>query len=227
MNRTSLVLAAALVAGPALAEPVVLHNFSNGYAALQISLLPGELVYVGEFRGERNAGAPNSFLTFCTDLYQSFHWNTTYTDYAVVANGSAHGLTPTQADLIGKLYSAAGPIDSTTKSVAFQLDVWEIVNDANPVDVLGGTFAVTGGGSDAQRVQANRWLADIHAATATSGFDVQRLYSPTRQDFLVVQPRPGDRTTRYQVPEPAGWALAVVALMAQALAARRRPRTSL
>ena len=51
-----------------------------------------------------NNGVTSSFLTYCTDLAQSFSWNTHYS-YTLAANGSANGFTTRQADWLGKLYT--------------------------------------------------------------------------------------------------------------------------
>lgn len=203
-------------AAPVSAESVTLHGFAFGYEAIDTTL--SGVVGVGGFVGERNGGAANSFLTFCTDLYQGFAWNTTYTDYQLAPNGTVPGFTDAQAAMLGRLYTVAGAIDSHDKSVAFQLATWEITHDTTPGDLMSGTFAIESGGTSAQLALAQGWLNSAGLASTPSSFYVTRLYSPTTQDFIVATPLTGAR----QAPEPGSLALCALALGALAGGARRR-----
>lgn len=219
MKRPCLALAAALLCcGAAVAAPVTMHNFKYGYEALHSAQF-GTL-YTGALMGDYNGGATNSFVTFCNDLYQHFSWNVTYTDYTLVANGSPNGLTATQADMLGKLYTTAGAIDNHDKSVAFQLAVWELTHDSTPGNILAGAFSVDSGGTTAQLDLAQSWLFYATDAHSASNYVVTRLYSPTSQDFLVataLNPHPNSGS----VPEPAGILLVASALAALAVKTRR------
>lgn len=204
----------------AQASPVTLSGFSLGYENIDTSM--SNLVSVGQFKGKMDQGTgPVDILTFCTDIYQNFNWNTNY-DYTLVANGSANGFTSKQADLLGRLYTEAGAIDSTTKSVAFQLSIWEILYDTNnSLSLTSGNFSLDSGGSTAVRNQAAAWLTGLSGIT--SSYQVQRLYNANTQDFIVAKYSPSPNAN--QVPEPAGWALGLTALAAMALV-RRQTRKS-
>jgi hypothetical protein len=208
---------AALVSSTSADVTLRLAGFAYGYAAVDTSANSG-YVGAGEFTGTitRSGGQATSFLTYCTDIYQSFNWNTTYT-YTQVDTGTANGFTARQEDLLGKLYTLAGAgVDSTDKSAAFQLAVWEIVTETGPaLSLTSGSFYLDAGGSTAQRALASNWLAavgDIHAAKS---FNAARLYSSTTQDFVVFTgiPQILPRTST-SVPEPGSIALAGLALAA-------------
>lgn len=218
----ALLLSTAAQAGPIDGElsnhTVRLTGFSNGSATVDVSTDPWGNIGAGQFSGTLDGA---SFLTYCTDLSQSFGWNTTYS-YKLVANGSTHGFTTAQADLLGKLYTRAGQVQNTDQSVAFQLSVWEIMNDANPASVTGGNFYLFSGASTQQRLLANTWLTEINQFNATRSFDAQRLYSGVAQDFVVFTQLPPDLTIN-RVPEPGTVLLAGLAL-AGLLTTHRRKR---
>jgi hypothetical protein len=216
MLRTALAAALAALSLQATAGLVTgtdvtirVDGFSNGHAAVDVTLDSFGTVGAGQFRGSYDG---TSFLTYCTDLFQTFQWGKTST-YTLVANDSDHGFSSTQADRLGKLYTTAGgDATNTTDSVAFQLAVWELLYDTTPGSVLSGNFRLLSGASTAQRNRADAWLAAVLAPSATRSFDAQRLYSGVAQDFVVFTPRPEPPQRTSRVPEPAGLGLVLMAL---------------
>lgn len=219
--RLATTLALLAACAGAQAAPITLSGYSLGSENINTSM--SNTVAVGQFKGTADLGTgARDFLTFCTEISQGFNWNTSY-DYSLVANGSARGFSDSQADLLGRLYTVAGAIDSKTKSVAFQLSVWEILYDSsNRLSLNSGNFLLDSGGSSAVRSQASTWLTGL--AGVSSNYQVQRLYSANAQDLIFATHKPTPDASN-QVPEPASWALGLTALAAMALV-RRRTRKS-
>lgn len=218
MFRTAIAAALAALSLQSFAGPISsirMDGFSNGYAAVDVTVDSFGTIGAGQFRGTLDG---NSFLTYCTDLFQSFSWGQTYA-YTLVANGATNGLTNTQADRLGKLYTAAGgPATNTTDSAAFQLAVWELLYDNTPGSVTSGDFRLLSGASTAQRDRADAWLTAVLAPGASKAFDAQRLYSSVAQDFVIFTPLPQPSIS---IPEPAGLGLVTMALGLLALNRRR------
>ena len=230
MLRTTIALAAMLTANAASASLVSANmtlrmtGFAYGYAAVSTNATSGT-IGDGELVGRMTRdGATTSFLTYCTDLAQSFSWNTNYI-YTEVATGTAHGFTSRQADLLGKLYTLAGrDVDTTDESAAFQLAVWEIVTETTrSLNILSGSFQLTAGASTLQRTMANNWLTAAADISAVSSFNAIRLYNSTAQDFVTFAevPRTPHGPGGGDLPEPATYGLVGLALLGL-LASRRK-----
>jgi PEP-CTERM motif len=196
---------------------VRMTGFSQGHAVANVSMDDAGNIGVGQLKGTLDG---TSFLTYCTDLFQSFQWNRDYT-YTYAGTDTANGLTGSQADRLGKLYTIAGDVTNTQESVAFQLAVWELLYDTPPANVLTGNFQRISGGTSAQLALANDWLTDVMAPSTTSAFHAQRIHSSIAQDFVVFTAKPQPNRLISDVPEPAGIALVGLALAAMVAVHRR------
>ncbi|MFN0186117.1 MAG: PEP-CTERM sorting domain-containing protein [Aquabacterium sp.] len=201
--------AAAALSAPAFADTVNNSGFTFTPAKPVSVASPNYSSNAGQFTGTLNG---NSFLTYCTDLLQSFSFNVNYTNYSVVDGVTAWGATRRHA--MDKLMSAAiasGVPSDAAQSAAVQAAVWEVLYETSGVyDLTAGTFVATStDGATQGFINAVNW-AGIMAGPVTHHVD--QLYSPTKQDFLVIT----------EVPEPSTYALLVAGLAGVGFVARRR-----
>lgn len=211
-------IVSACAAAPAMADTVTMTGFQWG-AAPGIDTSMSGTVSVGQFKGKHNG---IDFVTYCTDIFESFSWNTTYNNYFVAANGSTYGFSNAQASMLGKLYTVADAlVDTADEAASFQLAIWEILYDSSYEvrNMAGrGNFYVESGGNSGHQTRANAWLAAA-GALGGSQFNVVRLASVDAprmndgsQDFILVS----------KVPEPGTPALLLAGLAGVGYFARRR-----
>jgi hypothetical protein len=221
-TATALIAAAgmALFAGSAQADTVKLSNYTYAPAKTvntKIDLAGTSLdrTYsggAGEFTGTWNGA---SFKTYCLDLYEFFHWNTSYTSYHLV------NIDPGKAFDMGRLVTRyrAG-VDTSLESAAFQIALWEITyENTGGYDLMSGSFKETAADGGV-RTLAQSYLSDlgsfsaVHVAKLESRgyYDSYRRWVPGQQDFLVTTP----------VPEPSTYAMMFAGLLGIGLFARRR-----
>lgn len=207
------VAAALAVAAPAFADTVNLSGFTFTPATSVSVSSPNYSGLAGQFTGLLNG---NSFVTYCTDLAQSFSFNTNYTDYTVVSGVSAWG-AQRSLDLdrwISWNDQFAYPTDAAM-SAAVQAAVWEILYETSgSYDLAGGTFVATSGDSATQTWMNSVNWAGLSSVNVTQHVD--QLYSREHQDFLVMT----------AVPEPSTYALFAAGLAGIGFIARRRTRAA-
>ncbi|MYM26060.1 PEP-CTERM sorting domain-containing protein [Duganella sp. FT135W] len=190
----SLVMACfALCSTQASADTVQLNSWTNGWADVSVFNSIDSHAYsgaAGGFSGQLNGG---TFQTYCVDLYQSFNWGTTYTDYSVVALS-----TTVSHDLARLFTSHLGDVVDGNTSAAFQLATWEIMYEqGGSYNLSAGNFTESGNATVHNIAQG---YLDTLGQSAI--YTVQKLESPTSQDFVL--------TTA--VPEPSSYAMLAAGL---------------
>lgn len=219
VRRALLALAAgaALCSGPAaLANSVTLNptGFANGYESFNFSVPTADdpnAVPTGAFTGNIDGGPPITF--FCFELTQTFSFGSSYTYDDSVQSG---GKYTTLSELFTEAFATS--TISTLNSAAFQLAVWEILEETTPGSlspgVNQGTFYVTNDNGNTTTVAAANAL--IAGLPSTAGYTIHLLHSDTNQDFVYGVP------PLLRVPEPASVLLIAGALAAMLFALRRR-----
>jgi hypothetical protein len=201
----------------AFANPVTLNptGFANGSEQFNVNVAtvvdPNPLS-TGAFTGTIDPGAiPITF--FCFELTQSFGFGSPYAYDDSVQSGGKY-------DTLSELFTEAFTTStiSTLNSAAFQLAVWEILEETTPGSlspgVNQGAFYVTNDHGNTTTVAAANAL--IAGLPASGTYVIHLLHSETNQDFVY-----GVNTTLFKVPEPGPLELVAVALIAL-LAVRRR-----
>lgn len=224
------IVVAAIIAAGTLATPAPADfetaTFSN--------VNPGEVVtipvngklesgWAGYYNFVNGSGLiKGPFSGFCIDIGQDIYYNQTVNFgvaqlQAAPTPGTAMGTT--KANLVRELwynnYSASGL--SNSNAAAFQIAIWEIINESsgNPLSVSNGAFTVSA--NAATLTTANNWLQALDpTGNGARANNLMALTSDTYQDYVVAVP----------TPAPPGWVLVLsgAALLAVPFAGRYRKR---
>lgn len=186
-------------------------------------------VLAGGFRMTDTSGptlaAGTSFMAWCVDIYHLLNTSSSGASYALQTGSQFFGAG---SSVIGRLERLAsyvvdndGRAATTTlqsaltgsvQSAAFQLAVWEIVNEggSSGLNVTNGDFYVTGASSTVANL-ANGWLTNSAGWASTQALSVWSGPNST-QDLAVFAP----------IPEPETYAMLLAGLGLMGFIARRR-----
>lgn len=229
---TALTITALFTAQPAAADIIEINNFwaGSGSAAIDFtginwhdgSTVTGLHEYGGSggfltYNLSTDPLRKNGFQSFCVDIFSSFSFAVSSTDILKPAT-----IISSQAAVdLGRLYTnhhteIGSRSSSGTNEAAFQLAVWEIVNEGSGSYSLGsGGFKASGTGS----ALAQSWLNELGIAS-TSGYSaniwtVQSMITTGKgyaQDVVFFAP----------VPEAHTYAMLFAGLGLIGFSARRR-----
>lgn len=170
-------------------------------------------VYDGTFNAGHfalSSASMGDFLAFCVEVTQA------------ITNGADYTNTPTLfsaavIDNIDRLYSSAyASVTDGVTAAAFQVSLWEIVEDtATGIDLGSGAFSAVDASAPGVVATAQGFLDGL--ATAQTGlYEIDFFASPASQDVVTARLAPS------AVPLPASGLLLLTA--GGLLAARRRTR---
>ncbi|NOT69114.1 MAG: PEP-CTERM sorting domain-containing protein [Methylophilaceae bacterium] len=216
-NLSMLGLAIGLtLASGAQATTITMSSFQNSPA--QIATINGGghsgAVYAGGFNAMLDG--TEAFIAYCVDTAQSFNWGQVFSVTAVAANDK---FGASKALAMGQLYTQHfGSISNATESAAFQVALWEIVNEAssNALSLTTGDFKVTPWNAAVTGLASN-WLNSLGGAG--DAYDLTVLTNSSYQDQLMATLSVNPLST---VPEPQTLALVLVGFIAMGAVVRRR-----
>ena len=204
---------ATALATPAMADTVTLSGFTYGSQPITVtsgSPAVSDTFPAGQFSGLLNS---SSFVTFCTELTQSFNFNTLYSNYSVVNGLTAWGNTVYQGmnRLMSYGYANALPSNNSASSAAFQAAVWEVIYEpTGNYNFASGNFKASSSDPTTQGLLTAWNWATVMSTPITH--TTNQLFSSTNQNFLVTTP----------VPEPESYAMMLAGLSLVGAIARRR-----
>jgi hypothetical protein len=227
-----------LAAQSAMADTIQLSSFWAGSGSASINFQGtnyhnGATVSViegggsGGFKTNDLTTSPaggNSFQAWCVDIFHSFSFPISTVD---VLKSAVSIFGTTKANDLGRLYTIAGSSVSSTgtsaaNSSAFQLAVWEIVNEtAGSFYNLGsGAFKVSGTGDSI----AQGWLNTLNTTSTASAYSVN-IWSVTGQGASGMGAQ--DVAVFAPIPEPETYVMLMAGLGLMGFVARRRQQEAL
>ncbi len=181
------------------------NNSGSSFSNLSAGLvnLTGAVTNPVDLRG--------AFTGFCIDFTQAISGGHTYTDFNTATLASApipgSGMGATKADQISQLwYNERSGLSTANDYAAFQVSIWEIINDSG-LSLTAGTFRE---GSGTVRTLAQTMLNKLGGTGGRTS--LYAIVSSSVQDFVVPSPA---------VPAPGAAGLAVLGF---GMAVRRNRR---
>lgn len=234
--KTKLAITAAMFAaatGVATADTIDAQYLGTGRGQnvkVTSALFNGN-VFAGQLRHNLTNGTGNAtslngeWRTYCTDLAQRVSGSgTQYTVVSISMVPESSPMGALKAQAIANMYAFSAGTESSSSSsndfaTAFQLAVWEIVTDYNPlslnngISITAGNFRATKTDNSPLSSSVNSHLSNLFGAITSSVGNVASLSgiaSGRAQDQIIPTP----------IPAPATLALASAGLLC--LAGRRR-----
>jgi hypothetical protein len=219
-----------LAAQPAMADQIKLEGWWGGAGSAHIDFNginyhTGLSTSVSEYGGsggfsaaDLTTGGP-SFEAWCVDIFSNFWFPSTSNNTLLSASSVFNA---TKADDLGRLYTAHhtlidGHGSTSNDSAAFQLAVWEIVNESgSSYDLSNGAFTATGTGA----ADAQSWLSALGSTTSMYSANVWRVDSMVSTDHGHSQ----DVVVFAPVPEPETYAMLLAGLGLMSVTAYRRKK---
>jgi hypothetical protein len=233
------VSALGLAGTPARAD-FVTATFSNVNPGEVVTIPVGtgtESGWAGVYNFTNASGAiAGSFSGFCIDIAQNIFANQTVTfGVAALSSAPVDGIQPSpmgtlRANLIGELWFNDQSLIGTSNSnaAAFQIAIWEIINEKNTnqdgtldLNINSGSFyALAHDGTTL--TTANTWLSQLNlAGTGSTASNLMALTSLGNQDYVFQgPPSPGPDTSA--APAPSGLVLCFIGIIALMLSSAFR-----
>ena len=169
---------------------------------------------VGNTSGDAPFAWGDNIAAFCVEIDTLLNQGST--SYALLSANDYFG-SAGLVNQIGMLYTAFhDDVVNAKTSAAFQLALWELVNeDSTNLSLTTGSFGSTG--FHGARDLAQNWLSQL--GNIVNGFDLYVLKADDSQDLLVFKPQ-----VPHQVSEPG--TLALLALGLAAVCVRMRSSKS-
>lgn len=233
----AIAVAALFGSQPAAANVIEINSMWAGFDTININYYgstPSTSVHENAWTGgfetynlTQDPGHLNAFQSFCVDIFDSFNFSVTSND---TLHPAASVISSQAATNLGKLFTNQhGLIDSTSSSAkneaAFQLAVWEIVNETSELLSLNSGVFQAGASTNPQDptktgavTLANTWLAQLRT-TNYSGYNA---YIWKVDSMVSGIGHAQDVVTFTPVPEPETYAMMLVGLGLLGFSARRK-----